>query len=254
MHRRKIIQITPAGEVSDFVKPVYNLLEVGGVRPDPADHTVWIASDHDGASELVHFDSQGKLLERYPATDPGRHVYNDLVVDAREVFITDTAADEVYRLDRSSHTFSKMTFHRPLFGPNGITFSGDPNILYVADDMGVIRVDLRNSTTQDVNPGKGTTLAGVDGLYWYRNSLIGVEYGAGSHRVMRWRLSPDGRRVIASEVLEYRTPLVSFPTTGAIAEGKFYYIANTGIGNLDHDKIIDPAKLEPIHIAVVNLN
>lgn len=70
---------------------------------------------------------------------------------------------------------------------------------------------------------------------------------------MRWQLSADGTRVTSSETLEQRTPLISFPTTGAIAEGKFYYIANTGIGNLDHDKIIDPAKLEPVHIAVVDL-
>ena len=70
---------------------------------------------------------------------------------------------------------------------------------------------------------------------------------------MRWRLSPDGLRVTSSEILEYGTPLVSFPTTGAIADGKFYFIANTGIANLRDDKVIDPEKLEPIHIAVVPL-
>jgi len=35
---------------------------------------------------------------------------------------------------------------------------------------------------------------------------------------------------------------------------RFYFIANTGIGNLEDDKILDPEKLEPIHIAVVDLN
>jgi hypothetical protein len=46
---------------------------------------------------------------------------------------------------------------------------------------------------------------------------------------------------------------VSFPTTGAVAGENFYYIANTGIANLQDDKIVDPAKLEPVHIAVVPL-
>ena len=254
MHLRKIVKITQTGEVSDFVKPnLYHLLEVGGVRIDPVDHSVWIASDHEGASEVVHFDLQGKLLARFPASDYGRHIFNDLVVTQKEVFVTDTSANEVYRLERMDHSSVKMTFHRPLFAPNGITFSGDGNLLYVADDMGVIRFDLRDNTSQDVNPGKSTTLAGIDGLYWYKNSLLGVEYGTGSHRVVRWDLSPDGRRVVSAEVLEHETELTSFPTTGAIGEGKFYYIANTGIGNLDHDQIIDPAKLEPIHIAVVEL-
>jgi hypothetical protein len=70
---------------------------------------------------------------------------------------------------------------------------------------------------------------------------------------MRWQLSPDGLRVAATQVLEYRTPLVKDPTTGAIDGGKFYYIANTGIDNLQDDKIVDPKKLEPVHIAVVGL-
>ena len=46
---------------------------------------------------------------------------------------------------------------------------------------------------------------------------------------------------------------MSDPTTGAVLGDKFYFIANTGIYNLEDDKIVDPAKLEPAHIAVVAL-
>ena len=35
--------------------------------------------------------------------------------------------------------------------------------------------------------------------------------------------------------------------------GKFYFISNTGIANLNDDKVVDPKKLEPIHISVVSL-
>jgi hypothetical protein len=96
-------------------------------------------------------------------------------------------------------------------------------------------------------------LAGIDGLYWYPGSLLGVQYGAGPYRVARWHLSPDGAHVTSTEILENRSKLTSFPTTGAIVEGNFYFIANTGIGNLKDDEIVDPKKLEPIHIAVVQL-
>jgi hypothetical protein len=68
-----------------------------------------------------------------------------------------------------------------------------------------------------------------------------------------WGLSADGQRVTSSKTLEYRTPLVSFPTTRAVAGENFYYIANTGIANLQDDRIVDPTKLEPVHIAVVPL-
>ena len=71
--------------------------------------------------------------------------------------------------------------------------------------------------------------------------------------MVRWFLSMDGWHVRARTILEKGTPLVSFPTTGAIRGNHFYYIANTGIGNYDDGKIADPTKLEPVHIAVVPL-
>ena len=45
---------------------------------------------------------------------------------------------------------------------------------------------------------------------------------------------------------------MSGPTTGAVLGDKLYIIINTGIHNLEEDKIVDPAKLE--WVAVVALN
>ena len=257
MHRKKIIKIMQSGEVSDFVRPdLYSLMPVGGVKVDPTDHSVWAATDPGEAnrSEVVHFDENGQLLERYAAPGPGPHDLNDLVLrKTREIYLSDTFAHEAYRFDRISHAFTPLAFPRPLFYPNGITVSGNQDVLYVADLMGVIAVDLRSNEAREVDAGKHSTLAGIDGLYWYKGDLLGVQYGTGAFRVARFRLSADGLHIRQTEILEYRTPLVSFPTTGAIAGENFYFIANTGIGNLENDKIVDPAKLEPIHIAVVSL-
>jgi hypothetical protein len=251
------VTITESGEVADFVKPdLYDLMPVGGVRIDTTDHGVWVATDPGvkNRSELVHFDAQGKLLERYVAPGAGRHNLNDLVLrNPHEIYTTDTAANQVYHFDGTTHAFAPLNLPRPIFGPNGITLSIDGNLLYFADLLGVIRVDLRTNKAEDVNPGQHNTLAGIDGLYWYKGDLVGVQYGTSAFRVMRWKLSRDGRRVTASEVLERGTELVSFPTTGDILGDKFYFIANTGIGNLENDNIVDPAKLEPVHIAVVGL-
>jgi hypothetical protein len=259
MHRKKIVKITESGEVSDFVKEgLYDLMPVGGVHVDPADHSIWAATDpgEKNRSEIVHFDAQGKLLERYTAPGKGRHDLNDLVLRGpREIYTTDTAANQVYRFDGKLRRFTALTLARPVFYPNGITLSGDGNLLYVADILGVLQMDLRSNRSQEVQPGQNSTLAGIDGLYWYKGDLLGVQYGTGAFRVMRWGLSRAGVpvTVTSSEVLEQRTDLVSFPTTGAIYGERFYFIANTGIGNLEDDKIVDPARLEPVHIAMVPL-
>ena len=256
-YHNKIVRISEAGEVTDFVKEgIYDLMPVGGVHVDPADHSVWCATDpgKKNRSEIVHFDAQGKLLERYTPSTAGPHALNDLVLRGRsEIYVTDTEGNHVFRFDRESHRFAELNLGRPLFGPNGITVSDDGNLLYIGDDLGVIRMDLRTNAAQDVKPAAHDTMAGVDGLYWYEGGLVGVEYGTGAYRVMRWKLSLDGREVKSSETLERGTKMVRNPTTGAILGGKFYFMANTGIENLDDGKIADPAKLEPLHVAVLPL-
>ena len=243
MYRKKIIRTTESGRPVDFVKPdLYGLGPVGGVHVDPVDHGIWVATDPLGStpSELVHFNPQGKLLERHAAPGPGPHDLNDLVIRSpREIYVSDTEGNVTYRFDRKSHEFSTLTFSRAQFYPNGITVSGDGNLLYIADEMGVLVFDLRNNAAHELDAGKGSTLAGIDGLYWYKNSLIGVQYGTGAFRLARFQLAEGGFQVSATDVLEYRSPLVKDPTTGTIVGKNFYFIANTGIYNLDEGKIID---------------
>jgi streptogramin lyase len=256
-YHNKIVRISEAGEVTDFVKEgIYDLMPVGGVHVDPADRSVWCATDpgKKNRSEIVHFDAQGKLLERYIPSTPGPHVLNDLVLKGRsEIYVTDTAGNRVFRFDRESCRFAEVDLGRPVFGPNGITISNDGNVLYVGDNLGVIRLDLRTNKVQDVKPAAHDTMAGVDGLYWYDHGLVGVQYGTGAYRVVRWKLSADGREVRSSQTLERGTEMVRDPTTGAILDGKFYFMANTGLENLHDGEIADPAKLEPLQIAVLPL-
>ena len=256
-HRKKIVKFTLKGVVADFVKQdAYDLSPVGVVHVDHSYHRVGATTDAGvkHRPELLHFDAQGKLLERYAEPGSMPHDLNDSVLrDTREIFATDTEGNHVYRFDRAAHTFTDMRLDRPVFEPNGITLSRDGNLLFIADDLGVIRVDLRSNESTDVDPGSHDTLAGIDGLYWYKGNLVGVEYGTGAYRVMRWRLSADGRTVVSSEVLERGTELVNNPTTGAILGDKFYFMANTGIYNLENGEIVDESKLEPVKIAVVAL-
>jgi sugar lactone lactonase YvrE len=231
-------------------------MPVGGVHVDPTDHTVWCATDpgKKNRSEIVHFDAQGKLLERDTPTTPGRHDLNDLALRGRsEIYVTDTDGNHVFRFDRQSHHFTELNLGRPVFEPNGITVSDQGDVLYVADDLGVIRIDLRTNTAHNVKPAAHDTLAGIDGLYWYDGGILGIEYGTGAYRVMYWKLSPDGLEVTSSETLERGTRMVQNPTTGALLDGNFYFMANTGIENLDDGKIADRAKLEPLQIAILPL-
>ena len=257
LNRRKIVKINAEGRVSDFVPAGRdNLLSVLGIRLDPRDGTLWANSwaEAPGRSELLHFDAAGKLLGRYAPMDAAKHGFNDLVVrKGGEVLLTDSVNNHVFRFDPSTHTFTPLLVHRPLSGPNGIALADDDRQLFVADDFGVVRVSIEDGASSNVNPGPRTTLAGIDGLYWHKGSLIAVQNGIGSPRIAAFKLSKDGTRVMQTTVLENRSAFTSLPTTGAIRGNDFYFIANSQVDNMNGDKVMDVTKLAAIRIAVVRL-
>ena len=257
LNRRKTVRINAEGVVSDFVPAGRDgLLPVLGIRMDPRDDTVWANSwsEDAGRSELLHFDGSGKLLGRYALNDAATHGFNDLVVRKNgEVILTDSLSNQVFRFNPVAHTFAPLTIHRLLAEPNGIALADDDRQLFVADDFGAVRVDLGDGNNRDVNPGPRNTLAGADGLYWHKGSLIAIQNAIGSPRVAAFRLSNDGTRVTETTVLEYRTAFMVEPTTGAIRGDDFFFIVNSQGSNMNGDHVADATKLEPVRIGVLRL-
>lgn len=256
LNHRKIVQIKN-GAASDFVPVDRNrLLPVLGMKVDPADSGLWVntGSDSSGESELVHLDNQGKLLGRWKPPGAGKHLLNDLVLrGTQEIFISDSLANRIYRFDRKAGTFTDLPLSRAVYYPNGIAISADGNQLFVADAFGILWVNLLDRSSAELSRPTGSTLAGVDGMYWDRGALVVVQNGIGSPRLARFLLSKDGLRVTSVTVLEYRSEFVELPTTGVIADGKFYFICNSQIDNLQNEKVIDSKKLRPVRIGVVAL-
>lgn len=264
LNRRKIVKVTAQGAASDFVPAERdNLLPVLGIRLDPGEGTVWAASwDEDaGRAELLHYDISSKLLGRYAPSDTAKHGlnetkhgFNDLVVRRNgEVIVTDSASNQVFRFDPRAHAFAPVSIYRALSAPNGIALADDDRQLFVADDIGIVRVNLSNGDSAEVNAGPRNTLAGVDGLYWRDGGLIAIQNGIGSPRIVAFRLSKDGTHVRQTTVLENRTAFTVLPTTGAIRGNDFYFMANTQIDNLAGSHIVDATRLERVRIGVLRL-
>jgi sugar lactone lactonase YvrE len=254
MYHPKILKISSDGKAEEFVAASrYGLLPVLGIRMDPADGTIWSnsANEDTGKSELLHFDRAGTLLGRYGLQDNAKHEFNDLVV-LRDgtIYLTDTLANEVYRFNEQEHTFKPMRLGRPMLSLNGVALAEDGESLYVADQLGVLRVDLKTGASAEVDPGPHNTVAGIDGLYWHKGSLIGVQNGIGTPRVAVFRLSADGLHVAKTTVLANN---LTTPTTGAVKGDDFYFIVNSQADNLNGTHILDVTTLQPVRIAVAHL-
>lgn len=278
LYKQKIVRIDARGRTSDFVaEGADGLGAVVGIKIDPARRVLWVLNNV--APEMKNFDKTragtgmlhkyelktGRLIKKYElaADNPRPHLLNDLVISPRsgDLFITDSLTSAVYVLRSSSSGGGKDELE--IFAnleaysyPNGIALAGaDESKLYVANLNGIAVVDTKTGKSVSLAArGNSIALAGADGLYFYKNSLLAIQNFESPNRVVRFYLNETGEAVVRAAVLESNHPLYKIPTTGALAGRNFYYIANSQLRSFDENgKIFPLSKLENVRILKLRL-
>lgn len=245
INKGKIVQVDERGRASTFVpRERLPLPVVLGLKVDSARRTVWAATVSTvardpvpgrGRSALVEIDAdRGTVRRSIAAGDSARpRFFNDLAVTrAGDVYVSDTEAGGVWLLRAGSglaDTLEPVGRMGERAFANGIALSPDERLLYVADGMGIAVIDLATGAATQMPAPPRTALAGTDGLTADARGLIAVQNFAGMARVVRLRLSADGRAVTALEVLEHATRHLAMPTTGTLADGGYWFIANSHV-------------------------
>lgn len=246
IYRRNVLRVDRSGAATEFVREAQDGMLGGlGVKVDPQRRLLWVISsttpemrgwkEGENRSMLAAYDLRdGNLVRRIEATPA---ILNDLAVAADGgLFATDMGRHKVVRLAPGSDTLEiwaeNFTF------PNGIALSADGKDLYVADFGGLTRFDVATKERTKVETNRWA--GGIDGLSWYRDSLVGIQNAIGRPRVVR--IEPGTGAVT---ILESKNELFEIPTTGAVVRDEYYFIANPGLRSFNEDHTIWPMeKLE----------
>jgi sugar lactone lactonase YvrE len=250
LHRRNVLRVDRNGNATEFVKEAQDGMLAGlGMTIDAKRRLLWVNSaaspemrvkGDEGTAMLAAYDLRdGHLVKKLTNGSKEKpSLLNDLVLlEDGTLFITDTLRQNVVRLAPDANEF-EVWLADVLRYPNGITVSADQRALYVADFRGIHRVEIADKSMKRLETTK--LVNGIDGLQFHEDTLIGIQNAIGKPRVVRVHLSDN--RV---EILEAKNPLFEVPTTGAIAGGAYYFIANPGLRAFDDDGKLWPTdKLE----------
>ncbi|HSF24961.1 MAG TPA: hypothetical protein VLE20_12115 [Blastocatellia bacterium] len=267
VHQRKILAVSKRGDVKTFASEKDGLFSVLGMAVDAGRRHLWVAStafpqminfkkEDDGTSAIFKFDLRKKtLLKKYvlSAAAGKKHALGDLTIRSNgDVFTTDSLSPAVYVI-RPLKDEIELFLEDPGFGsPQGLAFSSDEKHLFMADyGTGLFDIDVKTGKVLHLAPLAGATLLGIDGLYFFRGTLIGVQNGVTPQRVVRISLSKDLKQVERLEVIEANNPVFMEPTLGVIVKEMFYFIANSQWPLVDEngklaaeDKLQEPVVLK----------
>lgn len=263
--KRKIVRAEKSGKHADFTSTAQDgLFQVLGMKVDAERRILWACSEvesinkeTDGYSGIFKYDlTTGKLIKKYVIDNKaGPHLFNDLVFNsARDVFFTDSRAGCVYTINHAKDVIEPFTTPNSFTYPNGIALSSDGRHLFVADAKGIAVLDPKSARRTQLKPPQNNEIRGFDGLYYYRNSLIGIQNAPRLQRVIRLFLNAEVTAVERVEVLDRNNPLFNIPTTGTIVGDEFYFIGNSQLDSLKPDGTIPaPEKLQAVRILKLKL-
>jgi sugar lactone lactonase YvrE len=242
VRRGRIYRVGRDGRMTEFA-----LVEGGrwsplGLRVDRRRGALWVAAAalpqgagyqpaDSGRSAILRYDLRsGRLTHRYqPDASADAHAIGDLVVTrSGDVYASDSRAPVVYRVAAGGDSLEIFLRSPLLLSAQGLALTPDERSLYLADyARGILRVDLASRRLVLLEAAEGVLALGIDGLYYHRGDLIGIQNGVSPHRVARFTLSPSGDRVLESRPLERAHPRYQEPTLGVLVGGELFYIANS---------------------------
>jgi hypothetical protein len=220
------------------------------LKVDPRHHTLWAtavalkgfksvprASWGTSLVLLYNLDS-GRLLHRVPG--PAGTTLGDMTLTQDGDAIVADNEGGLYRLNRGTLRFERLDCGE-FISPQTPTMCPDQRCVFVPDYVrGIAILDF---DTRQVSwlPSDGLhALSGIDGLYLHGRTLIATQNGTTPERVVRFTLDLSLRHIESESIIERSTPTLGDPTHGVIANGAFYYIANSGWDRLEDDGTAKP--------------
>jgi tetratricopeptide (TPR) repeat protein len=233
-------------------KGKYGLTSVLGLRLDKSGEFLWACSspmeelegyDSLAPSRVFKFKKSGKLVAQFEAPAKTGHIFGDLNIHPTTgaVFVSDSRTNEIYRVNEGTKKLDLFFISPEFWNIQGICFSDDGGYMFISDYIkGPYRLDLESRQLAKINSYVENSLKGIDGLLFYKGSLIALQNGTSPFRAMRFMLNSNLDAIVAAEIIDQGHPAMGEPTQGTIVEDQLFYVANSQWGGYDEKHKIKP--------------
>ncbi len=257
IRKRKIVSFNvKTGKCSDwFIDD--QLYAVFSIKKDASEQFLWVATavipemerfsaDLDGKAAVLKIDIKTKkVVQRFEME--GNHVFDDLyVTKTNEVYVSDSNKPIIYKI-QSDVMAEWISLEKEAYNLQGITMNADESKLFIADYLkGISVISLRDKSRQWLTFPDGTIGKGMDGLCFYKSSLIAVQNGVKPIRLVQFNWNEEQNTITGFRIIDHNRSEFNEPALATIVKDRLYFFANSPwqaydkVGNLDGSKIENP--------------
>lgn len=250
---KKIVAFDASGKCTDWFNDCS--YSVFSFKTDYNQKYLWVAcsaipemknftKEIEGKSEILKIEiATQKLVKRY--TLEGNHVFGDLVVAKNnDVYISDSAEPIIYKIEKDSLSLWK-NLKMEAFNLQGITFNENQSKLFIADYLkGVLVIDIKTKDRTWLEFPEETSKKGIDGLVFYKKSIIAIQNGVVPIRIVQYKLNESVTKIIDFVVLDNNRNVFNEPALATLVQNKLYFFANSPWKFYDKNFQLDETKIE----------
>lgn len=254
IHKRNILKRNAKGAVSNFTAPAQDgLASVFGVKVDAAKKVLWACSspmpemenyDTTATSGVFKYDTRsGKLLAKFqPSVNKKKFAFGDLVLSNNgQVFVSDSENNIIFIVNEQTGKLDDFFSSDEFWSLQGIAASDDGKHLFIADYIkGIFRLDLASKALIQLTADKEVSLKSVDGLTYYKGSLIAIQNAITPMRVTRYKLDASASKIVDYVIIDRGHEAFNEPTIGCLSGNEFYYVANSLWSGYDDERRLKP--------------
>lgn len=238
--KRKIVQITQDGKITDFIPEKYNdITSIVGMEVDEKRGVLWANIAHanevmplkdphpakDWMTGICSFDIESRrLIKRYDLQAEQAFLNDLTVLPTGDVVITESVNNKIYRINSKTDSLELFLEPQGFTFLNGIIYSDKFKALYVSSVQGILHIDIASGNYYLMKTADSIDAGGIDGLAIYENKLIGHQ----SSKVSAFYLNDTGTEVIKTDMLDSGKEFDS-STTGEIGGADYYFIVNSQV-------------------------
>jgi hypothetical protein len=228
---RKVIVVgSGPGRADDMVRADSAQFDiVAALDIDARSGNLWVASVAEASATSALHRLQlvsGRPLRMYrvPASLGPARVVDLAVQPSGGVVALDGAGSRLLWLASGTEdVIVALQLHLP--GVKSIATAGSENVMHIAHDGGIARVDLKARTITALAGPKGLDLGGFDAIRRHRDSIVGLQRSsAGPLELVRLKLNATGRVVREAAVIERQIVVGDERVALNITGDELYYL------------------------------
>lgn len=269
IREKKIVKVDRSGKVSDWLETPYAVL---GMKVDFKKGHLWVSTaavpemkgftaTDQGKSVVLQIDIRTAEILQGIAYDE-ESIIGDLVVDQQDrIWLSNSMTPHLSRTETDTTkylgAFNRKQFDLSdgYFSLQGLTLTDDEEYLYFSDYItGLFRINIKEDNIEKVFAPQTSLLKGIDGLYYYKNTLLAIHNGTKPYRVVQYFLDETGTYIDMERVINRGGESLGEPTLGQVKDGYFYYVANSPWPFYDEQKNLLVDQLKPIEIRRIKLD